>query len=42
MCFVAGSFDKPISGVQVEEIAARMKASADRITALASGRETVA
>jgi DNA-binding IclR family transcriptional regulator len=41
MCFVAGSFDKPVSGAQVEEIAARMKESANRITALASGREKV-
>jgi DNA-binding IclR family transcriptional regulator len=39
MCFVAGSFDKPISGTQVEEIAARMTASAERVTALASGRD---
>ena len=41
MCFVAGSSDKPISGAQIEEIAARMKASADRVTALAIGKETV-
>jgi len=41
MCFVAGSADKPISGAQIENIAMRMKESADRITALASGRETV-
>ena len=41
MCFVAGSFDKPISGAQVEEIAARMVASAEHVTALASGREKV-
>ncbi|NQX89499.1 MAG: helix-turn-helix domain-containing protein [Halioglobus sp.] len=41
MCFVAGSFDKPITGAQVEEIAARMIASADRITALASGRDEI-
>jgi DNA-binding IclR family transcriptional regulator len=39
MCFVAGSFDKPISGAQIEEIAARMKAAADRVTDLASGME---
>ena len=39
--FVAGSFDKPISGAQVEEIAARMIASAEHVTALASGREKV-
>jgi hypothetical protein len=39
MCFVAGSVDKPITGAQVEDIAARMKESADRVTALASGRE---
>jgi DNA-binding IclR family transcriptional regulator len=41
MCFVAGSFDKAISGAQIEEIAARMKESAGRVTALASGRETI-
>jgi hypothetical protein len=41
MCFVAGSFEKSITGVQVEEIAARMKESAERVTALASGRDTV-
>ncbi|MDE0949931.1 MAG: helix-turn-helix domain-containing protein [Halioglobus sp.] len=41
MCFVAGSFDKTITGAQVEEIAVRMKESADRVTALASGRDTV-
>jgi hypothetical protein len=41
MCFVAGSLDKAISGAQIEEIAARMKESADRVTALASGRDTV-
>ena len=41
MCFVAGSLDKAITGAQVEEIAARMKESADRVTALASGRDTL-
>ena len=41
MCLVAGSFDKPISGAQIEEIAARIKESADRVTALASGQATV-
>jgi DNA-binding IclR family transcriptional regulator len=41
MCFVAGSIDKPISGAQIEEIAARMKESADRVTALATGRTRV-
>jgi DNA-binding IclR family transcriptional regulator len=41
MCFVAGSFDKPLMGSQIEEIAARMKASADRITALAAGRDDI-
>lgn len=41
MCFVAGSFDKPILGSQIEEIAARIQKSADRVTALASGRETI-
>ena len=42
MCFVAGSMEKPISGAQIEEIAARMKESADRVTRLAAGQETVA
>lgn len=41
MCFVAGSFDKPIMGSQIEDYAQRMKASADRVTALASGRENI-
>ena len=41
MCFVAGSIEKPITGTQVEEIAARMKESADRVTSLASGRDVV-
>jgi len=41
MCFVAGSFDGPLSGSRIEEIAARMKESADRITAPAIGRETL-
>ena len=41
MCFVAGSFDKPVSGAQIEEIAARMKASAEKVTRLASGSEKV-
>ena len=39
LCFVAGSFDKAISGAQIGDIAARMKESADRVTRLASGRE---
>ncbi|MFT6366306.1 MAG: DNA-binding IclR family transcriptional regulator [Bacteroidia bacterium] len=38
MCFVAGSIDKPITGAQIEEIAARMLQSASRVTNLASGR----
>jgi DNA-binding IclR family transcriptional regulator len=38
MCFVAGSMDAPISGAQIEEIAARMLESATRVTNLASGR----
>jgi DNA-binding IclR family transcriptional regulator len=41
MCFVAGSFDKPILGSQVEEIAARIAQSAKTVTALASGRESL-
>lgn len=41
MCFVAGSFDKPILGSEVEEIAARIQESADRVTDLASGREKI-
>jgi DNA-binding IclR family transcriptional regulator len=39
MCFVAGSIDQQVTGAQIEEIAARMQASADRVTRLASGRE---
>ncbi len=35
MCFVAGSLDKPVTGAQIEDIAARIKESADRVTALA-------
>jgi hypothetical protein len=30
-----------VTGAQIEEIAARMKQSADRVTALASGREKI-
>ena len=41
LCFVAGSFDKAITGTQIGEIAARMKASADRVARLASGRTSV-
>jgi DNA-binding IclR family transcriptional regulator len=39
MCFVAGSMDHKITGAQVEEIAARMQASAVKVTRLASGRD---
>jgi len=39
MCFVAGSLGSPVSGARIEEIAGRMKQSADRVTALAEGRE---
>lgn len=39
MCFVAGSFNKPVTGAQIEEMAARIKESADRVTALAQNRE---
>ncbi len=42
MCFVAGSFDNPILGSQLEEIAARIKQSAEKVTSLASGREKIA
>jgi DNA-binding IclR family transcriptional regulator len=38
MCFVAGSFDKAVSGAQIEEIANRMKESADRVTHLAASQ----
>ena len=41
MCFVAGSFDKPVTGAEIEDIAARMRESAGRVTRLASGREKV-
>ncbi|MFT6682100.1 hypothetical protein, partial [Haliea salexigens] len=39
MCFVAGSMDAPMTGAQIEDIATRMKQSADRVTRLASGHE---
>ena len=42
MCFVAGSLDTQVSGAQIEEIATRMKQSADRVTRLAAGQESVA
>lgn len=35
MCFVAGSFDHAVSGAQIEEIAARMQGSAERVTEMA-------
>lgn len=35
VCFVAGSFKQPMTGAEIENIAARMKESADRVTALA-------
>ncbi|QFU76155.1 hypothetical protein EY643_11050 [Halioglobus maricola] len=35
VCFVAGSFKEPLTGAKIEEIAARIKESADRVTALA-------
>ena len=38
MCFVAGSMEQPITGARIEEIAARMLESANRVTNLASGR----
>jgi DNA-binding IclR family transcriptional regulator len=38
MCFVAGSMEQPITGARIEEIAARMIESANRVTNLASGR----
>jgi DNA-binding IclR family transcriptional regulator len=41
LCFVAGSFDKSLSGSQIDEIATRMKESADRVTRLAAGQETI-
>jgi DNA-binding IclR family transcriptional regulator len=40
MCFVAGSFETPVTGAQIEEIAARMIDSANKITALASSQES--
>ncbi len=41
LCFVAGSFNEPLTGAQIQEIATRMKESADRVTRLASGQESV-
>ena len=38
VCFVAGSFKQPVTGAEIENIAARMKESADRVTALAEKR----
>lgn len=35
VCFVAGSFDKPVTGAQIEDMAGRIKESADRVTAVA-------
>jgi DNA-binding IclR family transcriptional regulator len=37
LCFVAGSIENAITGAQIEDIAARMKQSADRVTRLAGG-----
>ena len=39
MCFVAGSIAGPVTGAQIEDIAGRMKQSADKVTRLASGHE---
>ena len=39
MCCVAGSFDKPVTGADVEDIALRIKESADRVTALAERQD---
>lgn len=36
VCFVAGSFNGPVSGARIEEIAARMKESADRMSSRAT------
>ena len=35
VCFVAGSFKQPVTGAEIEDIAGRIKESADRVTALA-------
>ena len=42
MCFVAGSFDQSLSGSQIEDIASRIKESADRVTRLARGQDSIA
>jgi DNA-binding IclR family transcriptional regulator len=42
MCFVAGSFDQSLSGSQIEDIATRIKESADRVTRLARGQDSIA
>ena len=39
VCFVAGSFKQPTTPAEVEDIAARMKQSAERVTALAAQRD---
>ncbi|MFV0277237.1 MAG: IclR family transcriptional regulator [Parahaliea sp.] len=41
MCFVAGSIENPITGAQIEDIAGRMKESANRLTALAMDKVSV-
>lgn len=35
VCFVAGSFKQPVTGAEIEDIARRIKESADRVTARA-------
>jgi DNA-binding IclR family transcriptional regulator len=35
VCFVAGSFKQPVTGAEIEDIAGRIKESADRVTAQA-------
>jgi DNA-binding IclR family transcriptional regulator len=37
LCFVAGSLGSQVSGARIEEIAARMKESADRLSNIAEG-----
>lgn len=38
LCFAAGSFSKPLSGAEIESIAARMLTAAEEVTAIARSR----
>jgi len=38
ICFAAGSFSKPVSGLDIERIAQRMTEAAEEVTAMARRR----